>query len=76
MAIFKMNKYLNKFTNLPPRHKLELFDKLLSPILNYGSEVWGVVQGNIIERVHLQFCKRLLCVKKNTQYDFVYEECG
>ena len=38
-AIFKMNKYLNKFTYLSPRHKLELFDKLISPILNYGSEV-------------------------------------
>ena len=75
-AIFKMNKYLNKFTYLSPRHKLELFDKLISPILNYGSEVWGFVQGNIIERVHLQFCKRLLGVKKNTQNDFVYGECG
>ena len=30
-AIFKMNKYLNKFTYLSPRHKLELFDKLISP---------------------------------------------
>ena len=75
-AIFKMNKYLNKFTYLSPRHKLELFDKLISPILNYGVEVWGFVQGNIIERVHLQFCKRLLGVKKNTQNDFIYGECG
>ena len=75
-AIFKMNKYLNKFTYLSPRHKLELFDKLISPILNYGGEIWGFVQGNIIERVHLQFCKRLLGVKKNTQNDFIYGECG
>ena len=32
---------LNNFTTLSPLHKLELFDKLVSPILNFGSEVWG-----------------------------------
>ena len=47
-AIFKMNNYLYKFTHLSPRHlsprhRLELFDKLIPPILNYGSEVWGFV---------------------------------
>ncbi|MCG8034648.1 MAG: endonuclease/exonuclease/phosphatase family protein, partial [Candidatus Thiodiazotropha taylori] len=75
-AIFKMNKYLYKFTFLSPRHRLELFDKLVTPILNYGSEVWGFIKGNAIERVHLQFCKRLLGVKKTTQNDFVYGELG
>ncbi|MCG8033307.1 MAG: reverse transcriptase family protein, partial [Candidatus Thiodiazotropha taylori] len=75
-AIFKMNKYVYKFTFLSPRHKLELFDKLIMPILNYGSEVWGFIQANSIERVHLQFCKRLLGVKKTTQNDFVYGELG
>ena len=60
MAIFKMNTYLYKLTFLSPRHKLELFDKLVTPILDYGSEIWGFIQGNAIERVHLQFCKRLL----------------
>ena len=33
-------------------------------------------QANSIERVHLQFCKRLLGVKKSTQNDFVYGELG
>jgi len=28
------------------------------------------------ERVHLQFCKRLLGVKRCTQNDFVYGELG
>ena len=75
-AIFKMNTYLYKFTFLSPRHKLELFDKLVTPILNYGSEIWGFIQVNTIERVHLQFCKRLLGVKKTTQNDFIYGELG
>ena len=73
-AIFQMNKYLYKFTFISPKHKLDLFDKLVTPILNYGCEVWGVFQANSIERVHLQFCKRLLGVKKTTQNDFVYGE--
>ena len=75
-AIFKMNKYLHKFTFLTPKHKLELFDKLITPILNYGCQVWGFIQANAIERVHIQFCKRLLGVKKMTQNDFIYGELG
>ncbi len=31
-AIFKLNKYLYKFTDITPKHRLELFDKLISPI--------------------------------------------
>ena len=75
-AIFQLNKYLYKFTFLPPRHKLDLFDKLILPILNYGSEVWGFSKATAVERVHLQFCKRLLGVKKTTQNDFIYGELG
>ena len=30
----------------------------------------------VIERVHLQFCKRLLGVKQTTQNDFIYVELG
>lgn len=75
-AIFQLNRYLYKFTFLTPRHKVELFDKLIVPILNYGGEVWGFAHANVIEKVQLQFCKRLLGVKKTTQNDFVYGELG
>ena len=75
-AIFQINKYLYKFTNISVRHRLDLFEKLISPILNYASQVWGFIQGSSIERVHLQFCKRLLRVKRTTQYDFVYGKLG
>lgn len=65
-AIFILNKYLTKFVNVFPSHVLELFDKLISPILCYGYEVWGFNKGKDIEKVHLQFCKRLLAVKHCT----------
>ena len=38
-AIFTLNKYLYKFTYISPKHKLDLFDKLITPILNYSCEV-------------------------------------
>ena len=66
-AIFKLNCYLIKFTDFSPKHTLDLFDKLVSCILNYAAEVWGFFKATQIERVHLQFCKRLLGVKKSTQ---------
>ena len=75
-AIFKLNKYLYKFTFISSKHKLDLFDKLVTPILNYGCEVWGFAHANAIERVHMQFCKKALGVKKSTQNDFVYAELG
>ena len=75
-AIFAMNRYLNKFVHLKPSHIFDLFDKLISPILNYGSEVWGFAKADNIECVHLQFCKKLLSVKQCTQNDFVYGELG
>ena len=39
-AIFKLNSYLYEFTDISPKHTLELFDKLVCPILNYAAEVW------------------------------------
>jgi len=58
------------------RHSLDLFDKLISPILNYASHVWGFIQGSYIERVQLQFCKRRLGVKRTTQTECVYGDLG
>ena len=75
-AIFKLNQYLYHFTELSSKHVLELFDKLIKPILCYGSEVWGFSKPVQQERVHLQFCKKLLGVKKSTQNDFIYGELG
>ena len=78
-AILAMNRYLylNSFVHLKSSLILDLFDKLISPSLNFGSEVWGFAKADNIERVHLQFCKKkLLSVKQCTQNDFVYGELG
>ena len=63
-AIFKLNKFLYKFTYIPPKHKLDLFDNLISPILNYSSAVWGFSQANVIEKGY-NFVKKSYWCKKN-----------
>ena len=45
-------------------------------MLNYACEVWGFHTALDIERVHLNFCKRVLGVKRTTQNDFVYGILG
>ena len=75
-AIFKLNKYLYNFPNVTVKHRLDLFDKLIMPILNYSCEVWGFLSTIHVERVHTQHCKRILLVERCTQNDFVYGALG
>ena len=75
-TIFKFNRLLYNFTNITPKHRVELFDKLVTPILHYGCEVWGFCQAKQIERTHMMFCKQLLGGKTSTQNDFIYGELG
>ena len=62
--------------NLPIECQLDLFDKIVKPILLYGSEVWGFRNCGILEKVHLKFCKLLLNVKTSTANCLVYGELG
>ena len=62
--------------NLNIETHLELFDKIVKPILLYGCEVWGIGDNSIIERVHLKFCKLLLNLKKSTPDFMIYGELG
>jgi hypothetical protein len=75
-AIFALYKRLNDFKYLNFDEILDLFDKYISPILNYGCEIWGFHPGLNVERIHLSFCKQLLKVKRSTQNDFVYGILG
>ena len=61
-----------KFTDMTVKHKLDLFDKLVLPVLSYGSDVWGFNHGC----AHLQHCKYLSGVEKCTQNKFVYSDLG
>ena len=54
----------------------DLFDKIVVPILLYGCEIWGFSNIQVIERLHLKFCKMLLNLKKSTPNYMVYAELG
>ena len=61
---------------LPLSTQLELFDRLVVPILTYSCEVWGYSGIDIIESLHLEYCKYILRLKKSTPNCFVYGETG
>jgi hypothetical protein len=41
-------------------------DKIIIPMLTYGSEIWGYENIDILEKVHVKFCKLLLNLKTST----------
>ena len=55
---------------------LLLFDTYVSSVLNYGCEIWGFHKATEVEKVQLEFCKRILNVKKSTPNVMVYYELG
>ena len=62
--------------NLSVKCQYDLFEKIVKPILLYGCEIWGFSKLDIIERVHLKFCKLLLNLKKSTPSYMIYGELG
>ena len=75
-AIFSLQKKLYNFVNVGPSIFMDLFDKMINPILCYGCEVWGLHDAKDIEKVHLKYCKNVLSVRFNTVTEMVYGELG
>ena len=55
---------------------VELFDKMIAPILFHGSEIWGYQDHPAIEKVQCKFLKRLLGLSQTTSNIAVYGETG
>ena len=51
---------------------LSLFDTNVSSIANYGCEIWGLHFAPDIEKVHLDYCKNILGVKRSTPNSMIY----
>ena len=54
----------------------KLFDSKVSPVLLYGTELWGVDCQKTFERVHNYACKHYMCVRLNASNDAVLGDCG
>ena len=56
--------------------KLSLFDKLVTPTLWYGSEIWGIYNYKEVDELHIRFCKMILGVRKQTMNYAVLWDLG
>ena len=82
-AIFALNNTI-KLSTLPTKLALKLFYSQISPILLYGSEVWGPYVNqkytdcdtNKVERVHTQYLKRILGCNYSTNNNMIRGEVG
>lgn len=63
-------------TDLITSQKIELFNTLIEPILNYGSEIWGHHPAPEIESILNKFCRKILSVKRSTNIDALHGELG
>ena len=69
-------RFQQAFKNVPFTILLELFDKMVCPVLVYGAEVWGYSEVKCIERIQTKFCKRILGLSKNACNMAALGECG
>ena len=62
--------------NLPIDIQIDLFDKLVVPILLSGCEMYGFENIEIIERLYVKYLKYILGLKTSTPTYMVYGETG
>ena len=61
---------------LPIDIQCDMFEKVVSPILLYGSEVWGFSCTEMLEIFHRNFLKKILHLRPSTPNCMVYGELG
>ena len=54
----------------------KIFDAIVKTILWFGTDKWGYKYYNVIQQVHVQFCKRLCNLSQNTPDSLALGECG
>ena len=59
---------------MPIDLQIELYDKMVHPILLYGSEVWGFGNLDVLDRIVLNFLKIVFNTKTSTPNCMVYGE--
>ncbi len=74
-ALFCLYKTMIKY-DLTVENTLELYDRLILPILLYGCEVWGFENLDQIEIFHRKFLRKVLAVQSRTPNCMVYGELG
>lgn len=74
-AMFSLLRKI-KNLSLPFDIQIDLFNKIVKPVLLYGCEVWGFGNLDILERVQLKFYKYIFNLKSSTPSNMIYGETG
>ena len=53
-----------------------LFDSMISPILTFGSEIWGITYSEVTEKIQVEFCKYFMGVNSTVNNSMVLGDCG
>jgi hypothetical protein len=62
--------------NMPFIPYFKLINTCLSPVLLYGSEVWGSKPYDVIEAINVKACKQFMMVSSKTTNAAVLGDCG
>jgi hypothetical protein len=75
-ALASLQTSMANIGTFPPAVSLRMFHTCIMPILCYGAEVWGYLNGNKMQCVLNRWCKRILGVKLTTCNAAVAGELG
>ncbi|KAH3747723.1 hypothetical protein DPMN_182152 [Dreissena polymorpha] len=64
-ALGSIYRYQKHFGYFSPKQAFKPFDAMITPILCYSAEIWGFQYAECIERVHINYCKRLCGLNKH-----------
>ena len=74
-GLFRLRRTFTE-KNLPVDCQIELFEKVIEPILLYGCELWGTENTENIEKFRLRSYKQILKVRNSTPSYIIYGELG
>jgi hypothetical protein len=74
-ALYCLHRKLRNIS-IPIDLQLKLHDTHILPILTYGCEVWDYENTDLLEKLHLQFCRKNLGIRTTNPNFMTYGELG
>lgn len=65
-----------RYFNLPLKLQIKLFDHTIETILLHGCEVWGFENTDIIDKMHNEFLRNMINLRKSTPVYMLHAELG
>ena len=75
LAMYSLRRTF-KEKHIPIDCQIDIFEKIIEPILLYGAEIWGFENTTLIEEYYLKTIKQILGLRKSTPNYMIYGEIG